>query len=522
MAGETGDGLRREIGKWGIVQEQRLTSLLWRGKWLIVACVVAGIALAVIATKGATKVYQGTAILNVTPAPTQAAAQTLQASQIAGTQALAATYATLIVDPSFLNAIASKLPGIGGTRLTPSQLQSSLGAKAIANTTLVELLADAGTPHDAQRLAGVVAALFVDNIRTTSGQENVTLQKAIEAQIADLNSKIAAARASGSKDEVRALVGAQRALTQQQAQLLSNGLLNGFSVRRSGLATASGTPIRPRPVLNLIVGVLLGFILGIGLAWLRQRLDRALHSSDEAETLLNVPILASIPIRDSYSSNDPVLGEAYDVLRANLAFIGLDQPLKVLTVSSFNPREGKTSTVQGLAVAAARGGMRVAMIDGDVRTGTLSKRLGYANNPGLTTVMIGARTLEAAIVEITTGLSFLPAGPTPPNPASLLSSNRLREIIDQLRDEYSLVIIDSPPVAHLADASFLAAASDGVAVVARVGVTARVDLPQAAANLRHSPTPLIGVVVLEHRVIDETYYPAVSKGARMADPVSRS
>jgi capsular exopolysaccharide synthesis family protein len=504
------------------VQEQRLTTLLWRGKWLIVACLAVGIVLAILATKQATKVYQGTAILNVTPAPTSATAQTLQATQIAGTQALAATYATLIVDPSFLGSIASHLPPVRGKRLSPSELQSNLAAKAITNTTLVQLQADAGSPRDAQRLAGAVAGLFVDNVRTTSGEENRSLQAAIETQIADLNTKIAAARASGNRDEVNALVGAQKALTQQQAQLLSNGLLNGFSVRRSGRATASATPIRPRPVLNLIVGALLGFVLGIGLAWLRQRLDRALHSSDEAEALLNVPILASIPIRDAYSSEDPVLGEAYDVLRANLAFIGLDQPLKVLTVSSFNPREGKTSTVQGLAFAAARGGMRVAMIDGDVRTRTLSKRLGFSGSSGLTTVMIGAQTLERAVVEVTAGLTFLPAGPTPPNPASLLSSNRLREIIEQLRDEYSLVIIDSPPVAHLADASFLAAASDGVAVVARVGVTARADLPSAAANLRHSPTPLIGVVVLEHREIDETYYPAVSKGARTEHPVSPS
>ena len=106
----------------------------------------------------------------------------------------------------------------------------------------------------------------------------------------------------------------------------------------------------------------------------------------------------------------------------------------------------------------------------------------------------------------------MPAGPMPPNPPSLLSSHRMKDLVDELRGRFSLVLIDSPPVAHLADASILASISDGVAIVARVGVTARSDLVTAAANLRHSPTPIVGVVLLERRTIDETYYPAVSKG----------
>ena len=88
----------------------------------------------------------------------------------------------------------------------------------------------------------------------------------------------------------------------------------------------------------------------------------------------------------------------------------------------------------------------------------------------------------------------------------------MRDLIDELRGQFSLVLIDAPPVAHLADASILASVSDGVIVVARVGITNRADLVDAAANLRHSPTPIVGVVLLERRSIDETYYPAVAKG----------
>jgi receptor protein-tyrosine kinase len=184
----------------------------------------------------------------------------------------------------------------------------------------------------------------------------------------------------------------------------------------------------------------------------------------------------------------------------------------VLTLTSYNPREGKSSSVEGLAYAAVRGGLTVLMIDGDVRTRTLSTRLGHGDAPGLTTAIVGLASLDDIVIELAPGLSLLPAGPLPPNPPSLLSSNAMRDLVDDVRERHALVLIDSPPVAHLADASILAAVSDGVVVVARVGVTQRANLPAAAANLRHSPTPIVGSVLLEPRTVDETYYPAMSKG----------
>jgi succinoglycan biosynthesis transport protein ExoP len=127
---------------------------------------------------------------------------------------------------------------------------------------------------------------------------------------------------------------------------------------------------------------------------------------------------------------------------------------------------------------------------------------------------VGTSSLDDALLEIVPGLSLLPAGPTPPNPPSLLSSGRMRELVGELREQHNLVIIDSPPVAHLADASILASISDGVVLVARVGVTNRADLPTAAANLRHSPTPIIGAIVLSPQMIDESYYPTHTEGRR--------
>jgi capsular exopolysaccharide synthesis family protein len=271
-------------------------------------------------------------------------------------------------------------------------------------------------------------------------------------------------------------------------------------------------------MLNLVAGVLVGLLIGFLLAWVRARLDRGLHSSEEAERILDVPALATIPVRRRFSTEDPVLGEAYDMLRANLAFLSYDRDLRVLTVSSFNPREGKSSTVEGLAHAATRGGLDVLMIDGDVRTRSLSERLGHADKQGLTNAIVGQLDAEDATIQLAPGLAVLPAGPVPPNPPGLFSATTTRDLFESLRERYSLVLVDSPPIAHLADASILASMSDGIVMVARVGVTARSDLVAAAASLRQVPTPVVGVVVLERRQIDETYYPAASKGFRVVPP----
>jgi capsular exopolysaccharide synthesis family protein len=159
----------------------------------------------------------------------------------------------------------------------------------------------------------------------------------------------------------------------------------------------------------------------------------------------------------------------------------------------------------------------VLLIDADVRTRALSQRLDQDESVGLTTVIVDLASASDAILELAPNLHFLPSGPTPPNPPSLLSSGRMSELMSDLRTQYQLIIIDSPPVKNLADASILASVSDGVVVVARVGVTNRTDLPSAAVNLRHSPTPMVGAVVLEPREIDDTYYPAMSKGRPVPD-----
>lgn len=491
------------------MQEQKIGVILWRGKWLIAASLLVCVALAVFITKTSAKVYAASAVIQVNSASTQTTGdfQSQQASQ-----ALAKTYATQVTDRNFLAKIQAR---VANGRYSVGDLKQKVGARAIQDTTLVRITVEEASPGSAASLASDVASAFLEVVRQDAVTRNSEQAREIQDEIQRISAEISRLKASGGDAQtIDSDQLAMKALTDQLAQIRGDSARQAGGLSLLAPPTASPAPIRPRPVLNIAAGVMLGLLLGIMLAWLRSRLDRALRSPDEAEELLAVPVLASIPLRKRYSLEDGVLSEAYDVLRANLAFLSLDQAMHVITFTSFNPGEGKTSSVEGLAYAAVRGGMSVLLIDGDVRTNSLSTQFGARGLPGLTSVIVGTSTVEDSVLEIVPGLSLLPAGPTPPNPPSLLSSGRMRELMGDLRQRHSLVIVDSPPVAHLADASILAAISDGIVLVTRVGVTNRADLPAAAANLRHSPTPIVGAIVLSPQMIDEAYYPTRTEGRR--------
>jgi capsular exopolysaccharide synthesis family protein len=267
----------------------------------------------------------------------------------------------------------------------------------------------------------------------------------------------------------------------------------------------------------------LGLMVGVGFAWLRQLLDRHVQSSAELDDLVDVPVLGAIPLRRGASHDDPVIREAYDLLRANLAFLGVESPCRVVTVTSHESGEGKTSVAEGLARASARAGARTVLVDGDVRTRELSHRLGYDVNTGLTDLVAGARDGAAVAngngsgggeargsrrVRVDTNLALLPAGSQPPNPASLLASPSVEGVLDAAARGADLVVIDTPPATDLADASLIASHSDGAIVVVRAGKTSKQAVRSTIASLETARVRPLGVVVLEPRSIDSAYYPA--------------
>jgi capsular exopolysaccharide synthesis family protein len=303
------------------------------------------------------------------------------------------------------------------------------------------------------------------------------------------------------KRESEAL-GRQYALVQnrtKETELASKVKVNNLRVLDyARLPKASVSPHLVRAGLLAIVASL---VLAFLLALLLDALDRTLKSQEDVEAKLGLPFLGVMPrvsggdleVADNPSS---AAAECCRLVRTNLMFVGLARPLRRLLVTSPIAREGKTLTTVSLGVVMAQAGTRVLLIDSDLRRPRLKSALGLDGELGLTSVLLGAATLEQAIVPTRIpNLYALPSGPVPPNPAELVDGPRFREVLDECSDKFERVILDSPPAVLVTDPAILAGSCDGVVLVVRSGRTAHHHARRARRNLGDVGARILGVVL---------------------------
>lgn len=290
------------------------------------------------------------------------------------------------------------------------------------------------------------------------------------------------------------------------------------SVRIVDPAARPREPVRPKPLLNLLLGFVLGGMLGVGIAVGREVLDDTVHTREDLEAATGTSLLGLIPTigtggfelngngrpdreRKVVVSTDPrnPISEAYRSLRTNLTFASPDAPLQTLVVTSALPEDGKSTSAANLAIALAQQGHGVLLVDGDLRRGHLEKVMRQRREPGLSNLLVGQSNVSDAIRKVDAGegaaLSFLPAGPHPPNPAELIGSSRMGVLLDRLKEHYDYVIVDSPPLTLVTDAALLGAKADGVLIVARANVTEKGALTYATDQLRKVRAHVVGAVL---------------------------
>jgi non-specific protein-tyrosine kinase len=191
------------------------------------------------------------------------------------------------------------------------------------------------------------------------------------------------------------------------------------------------------------------------------------------------------------------VSEAYRTLRTNLDFAGLDRPLKTVAVTSAGVGEGKTTTLANLAVVSAQAGRRVIVVDADLRRPTLHEILSLPNDAGLTTMLMDEAALASPPLQRTAvdGLWALTSGPLPPNPAELMGSRRMAELIAALAERADQVFFDTPPVVAVTDAAVLATKVDGVVLVISAGKTRRDYARSAVQRLERINARLVGTIL---------------------------
>jgi capsular exopolysaccharide synthesis family protein len=270
-----------------------------------------------------------------------------------------------------------------------------------------------------------------------------------------------------------------------------------------GAADLPRSPSAPRPVLDLAVGLVIGFGLGAVTAVVRARLDRSLKDPDEVADLAGAPVIGLVLRDDELEERHRVdlesssrSAEAYRHLQTNLQFLDVDTPPRVLMVSSAMPSEGKTTVAVNLALALADAGQRVALIEADLRRPRVTSYLGLVNGVGLTNVLTGRVRAEEVAQPYGDGdLVVIGAGPSAPNPAQLLASGAMRALLEQLRESHDYVVLDAPPLLPVADATGLAVLADGVLLSVRHGSTTREQLQRTRDTLDRVGARTVGAVL---------------------------
>jgi capsular exopolysaccharide synthesis family protein len=326
-------------------------------------------------------------------------------------------------------------------------------------------------------------------------------------------------------------------LVKKKSETQVSARLKGLKTSNIKIIDKALVPELPVPLntgRNIILAIMLGIFLGTGIAFFTEYLDNTIRDPEEIEKAMNLPSLGVIPFvspngsrksfRSGYNQSygdkgkkTPVLphetkeielinhlfpnlsiAEDYRTIRTSIQFSHAGTPPKVITFTSSFPQEGKSSTVSNLAVSFSQLNKKVLIIDGDLRRPRQHKIFKARNNNGLSNFLAGKITFEEAVqMTAIKNLWIIPSGPNPPNPAELMDSDRMKELLQIVRDKFDVVLIDSPPVLAVIDPIVLGSFSDSLILIVRSGKTTKKALAKAVEEIRKASTQIIGIIYNE-------------------------
>jgi capsular exopolysaccharide synthesis family protein len=291
----------------------------------------------------------------------------------------------------------------------------------------------------------------------------------------------------------------------QEVQVIENQ--NVGNARIVSAASVPDKPVAPRILLNLLLGGFVGVMLGFMAALLLEAIDKSVKTVEEAKRFLDYPLLGTIPQLEQKPNKEidssvlPVrdnphspASAAFEMLETTLGFTLTDKSLKMITVTSALPTEGKSFVAANLAVATAQMGKRVLLIDADMRRPTQHHIWNLTNLKGLSDILVGQANSQTSAQEVLVNLDVLTAGTIPPNPMALLNSKQIADTLEEIRDEYDFIIIDTPPIALTADGLTLGKLADGVLLVIRPGVVNSDAIHTMTSLFSQASSHVLGIV----------------------------
>ncbi len=423
-------------------------AVLRRSWLLILGATLAGLVIAGVMSLLVTPLYQAKTQLFISMADESDGSSSAYTGALFAQQRVK-SYTAIVDSPAVLEPVIEDL----GLDTTPTALAPRISAVAPPNTVLIEVTAVDTDAARAAAIANAVGASFADEIvrlETPSGGASAPVKPSV---------------------------------TQP--------------------AVEPRAPISPRTQLNLVLGALLGLLLGIGIALVRHVMDTSVKSPEELTAATGATLLGTIGY-DSQAKGTPLVAldqtavraEAFRTIRTNLQYVDVDSPPRAVVVTSAVPSEGKTTSACNLAIAQAQAGLRVLLVEADLRRPRVADYLGIDGSLGVTDVLIGKRKVRDVIVPWHRGLlDVLPSGRIPPNPSELLGSHQMASLLEELVARYDVVLLDAPPLLPVTDAAVLASLADGAILVSRHGSTTREQAALSADALQQVGARLLGVVL---------------------------
>jgi capsular exopolysaccharide synthesis family protein len=443
---------------------------LWRWRWLLLAITAICSVTSLLVSLQLPKTYQVTAVALVSPKqviPPSGGTTPVDPNQLPGIDNLVQTYIALVNTAPVRERLAAS-----GIPRTPGELTGELFAIRQPNTTLIAIAASDRDPGVALAIGKQVIPAF--NAALDQLQQNVGVS--------------------------------------QQSHLDS---LVAWEVP----ADAPLAPVKPDIVRNVLIALGAGLVAAVVVAFVLERLDNTIKDEVTVRTRLDLPVLVSVARRpaakgqadavETVASNhlQDALSEQYRALRTGVLFSTLDTDLKTLLVTSTAPNEGKTTTATNLALVLAQGGSKVILVDADFRRPAMHRVLERPDRPGLGDFLLhGDKDLDNFAHQVAPNLMLLTSGTRPPNPAELVGSELMKRALDGLAAVADYVIVDSPPVGAVTDATVLGALVDGVILVIEQGGTPIPKIERALATLEAVGANILGVVLNKANRADSYFY----------------
>lgn len=496
--------------------------------WILIAVIPAIIAgaLGYVYTKHQPRTYAATSTLLVQQSVVSGATISGIPDPIGSAQ-LAQTYSQLATQQVVAQAadklLAKQYPGY---RVEDHGLSSNAN-NLQGQSPLITLSVTDALPVRAANAANAVATAFIAQIKQLNDARYAADLRTLDDQIARAQANIN--RITSQINGYRGSTAGLDALRTEQAAyqsgyqslLLSSEQLKltrdaGNDVSLYSAAIPPSGPIGPHPTRNAVLWAFLVLLLGSAIIYAYEYLSDLPSSPQEIEELAGAPILAAVSSFDrrtrpgqlvtSTRPHSPA-AEAYRLVRTNIQFTDVDHPPRTIVVTSPLPRDGKTTTASNLAQVFAEGGKRVTLVDADLRRPGIGRLFDVSRDDGLTNMLVadhlnGTRPNPTS----TANLSVLGSGPLPPNPADLLSSDRMRDVLAYLRSTSDVVLVDSPPILAVADAAILATMADGVVLVLDPSKTRRHQIRRARESIEAVGGRILGVVINRMKSHGHLYY----------------